>query len=183
MLKALLLFTLLTSESNLCQAPDVAPIQELVDKRAHILQTKLESGDSYKIAMAATRPEITNPLLILALIEIESRYDKRGKSKKGCLGLTQLSRRTAKAVAQKLGIAVHDLYDIFDNILISSAFLDEILHFHRRLLDALTIYNKGIVNWLDNPTPSGYSFATVRRYRLLQKELSKENSLFCSKMP
>jgi soluble lytic murein transglycosylase-like protein len=182
-LALILLFN--TNAVNRCLAPEpanVVPLQELVEKRAYVLQTPLESTDSYEIAAAATDVGIKfklSPAFIIALIEIESRYSKKAKSKKGCKGLVQISKRTGKYLIDKFGI-VGDIEEIKNNIYLGVAYLHELIEQHGPLLKALTIYNKGYGNWVNNPEISGYAFAITKRYNYL-KHLIHDDGLTCRK--
>lgn len=177
-----LLLLLNTSDGNRCIAPepaDVAPLQELIEKRAFVLQTKLEPNDSFIIATEATKVGEQfklSPVFILALIEIESRYNKRAKSKKGCQGLMQISRQTSKYLKEKFHITGDAFVDIKNNIFLGVAYLHELIEQHGNIMQAVTIYNKGYGNWIKNPKISGYSFAVNKRYRYLKSLLIKDQN-------
>lgn len=169
-----------TSGGNRCIAPepaDVAPLQELIEKRAFVLQTKLEPYDSYNIATAATevgKKFGLSPVLIIAIIEVESRYDKRAKSQKGCRGLIQLSKQTSKYLTEKFHVTGEAFLDISNNVFLGMAYLHELIKEQKSLLKALTIYNKGYVNWFANPEISGYAFFINKRYKYLNSLLIKD---------
>ena len=187
MLHLLLISLLFTAESNRClpvEKPDLAPMMELIEKRAFVLQTHLEPYNSEEIAMAvmATREEFRiDPALILAVIELESRYEKRAKSKKGCKGLIQMSKWVGKSIAGRLNIENYNIFDIRTNVRMGGYFLRELLDSYKDVRKALTVYNKGVVKWLDNPTVSGYSFAVAKRFHLLKGMMRRENGLTCNK--
>jgi soluble lytic murein transglycosylase-like protein len=181
-LQTLILTVLLNTPVINIQNLETEPLQELIEKRAYLLQTKLEPLDSSQISISTinvSKNLNVNPFLILAVIEIESRYDKKAKSKKKCRGLTQVSQKTGKNIATKLGLTQYNLDDIKDNILIGVSFLKEILQSHPRLLTALTIYNRGLGNFKKNPKISNYAHAVVKRFRYL-KSIYKTN-IFCTK--
>jgi soluble lytic murein transglycosylase-like protein len=170
-----------------CLAPepaDVVPLQELIAKRAYVLQTKLDSSDAQEMAVAATevgREFGLSPVFVIALIEVESRYDKRAKSKKGCRGLIQLSKRTSKYLVDKFKIVGDPFYDIGNNIYLGIAYLAELIGEQRNLLKALTIYNKGYGNWINNPRISGYTHMVTKRFRYLKTLVTQDNGLICKK--
>jgi soluble lytic murein transglycosylase len=105
---------------------------------------------------------------------------KRVKSKKGCMGLIQVSRSTGRYMAEKLGIKNYNPFDVKHNVLVGIGYLRELLDQFGDLKTAITVYNRGIVKWLDNPTPSGYSHGVVKRYNYLKKLIKKENGLTCN---
>jgi soluble lytic murein transglycosylase-like protein len=185
-LQILTLLLSLTNGANRCLAPepaDVTPLQELVEKRAFVLQTKLEPNDSFTIATAATEVGEQfklSPVFILALIEIESRYNKKAKSKKGCQGLVQLSKQTSKYLIVKFHTTGDVFVDIRNNIFLGIAYLHELIEQQGNLLKAVTIYNKGYGNWVNNPHISGYALAVNKRYKYLKSLLIKDE-LTCRK--
>lgn len=183
----MLLFQLGMNGGNRCIAPeaaDVAPLQELIAKRAYVLQTKLDSSDAHDMAVTATevgKEFGLSQVFIVALIEVESRYDKRAKSKKGCKGLIQVSKRTGKYLVEKFKVVGDPFYDIGNNVYLGIAYLAELIAEQGNLLKALTIYNKGYGGWLNNPKISGYTYAVTKRYHYLKTLLIKNNGLTCSK--
>jgi soluble lytic murein transglycosylase-like protein len=175
---AMILPTLLLI-ATLSQNINPIALQEVIEKRAFVLKTDLEPYDSEQIAL--TTLEVSKEFnldisLILAIIELESRYEKRAKSKKGCLGLTQVSKRTGKYIANKFDIKTYSLTTIKDGILIGVAYLKELLIQFKTLPAAITIYNKGIVQWLDNPKTSGYAKKVIKRAKYLKSLIRKENN-------
>jgi soluble lytic murein transglycosylase-like protein len=190
MLSTLALFIFLNTQGinscqeTLIQPQDPDPVTEVVFKRAHLLQTSLAPQDPLDIVKAAQEAKgryDVDLALVLAMIEIESRYSKRAKSKKGCLGLLQVSKSTGRYMAEKLGLDPRNLTEVRNNILVGMAYLKELLIQYGDLKTAVTIYNKGIVNYLDNPTVSGYSRAVMRRYDYLKKVLAKPQGIECHK--
>lgn len=179
LLQTLTLLSLLSTFSDNIgpETPNLAPLQELIEKRAFTLQTKLEPLDSYNIAISAINVGIEtriDPLLFLALIEIESRYDKKAKSKKGCKGLTQVSSKIGDVISNKLNLKNYNLYNIYDSIKIGGTFLSDLLKQFPNILIGLTIYNKGYGNWIKNPEISNYAYAIKKRYNYLKKLYNKE---------
>jgi soluble lytic murein transglycosylase-like protein len=187
MFQVLLLATLLstsTADYGPPQPAEVVKLQEFIQKRAFVLQTPIEPFDAGEIALnaiSAGEEFKIEPLKILALIEIESRYDRRAKSKKKCLGLTQMAIATARGMAQMLGLVKYSLFTINDSIRLGAAFLKENIRPGRPIEVSFDIYNRGIGNWLRNPTVSGYGQATKKRYSHLKSVYKKENELKCTK--
>ena len=187
MIQILAFFLYTNFQKPMCYQPaqqDNLALVEVVHKRANTLQTLIAPQDPLDIVKAAE--EASNKFnvdiaLVFAIIEIESRYAKRAKSKKGCQGLTQVSKSTGKYMAEKLGIVKYDPLNIRHNILVGVGYLRELLDQFKDLKPAITIYNRGIVNWLDNPVHSRYSHGVMKRYNYLRKLIKKEDGLTCQK--
>lgn len=183
----ILTFLILMNTTPICDFPeekDHSALVEIVHKRAYTLQTLIAPEDPLDIVRAAE--EVSNKFeidiaLVFAVIEIESRYSKRAKSKKGCMGLMQVSKSTGKYMAEKLDIINYNPFNIRHNLLVGIGYLKELIEQHKDLKAAITVYNKGIVNWLDNPKNSRYSHGVVRRYKYLKSLIKKENGLTCNK--
>ena len=178
------LFTITNGNYGPPLPPETVKIQEFVQKRSFVLQNPLSSFEAAEIAVStinAGAESKIDPLVILALIEIESRYNPKAKSKKKCLGLTQMATTTAKAVAKKLGVLKYDLFKINDSIRLGVGFLKENLKLGRPLEVSFDIYNRGIGNWTKKPKISGYGWATKKRYNYLKLLYKKENDLTCTK--
>jgi len=132
----------------------------------------MNESEAHILAEAALeeRGTISIPV-ILAVIEIESRYDARAKSKKKCKGLMQLSWSTAKSVGDALGLAKIDLGDIRTNVKLGVTYLGELLEQYGDLKVALTIYNLGWQGFVrSGKKVSGYSKAVLKRAALLDKK-------------
>jgi hypothetical protein len=118
--------------------------------------------------------------IVLAVIEIESRYDKKGKSKKGCRGLMQLSPGTAKTMAKRLGMSKFDVFDLKTNVKLGVAYLAALLEENGAMGLALTIYNRGWLKFVEHGKKiSGYALTVIHRSHLLKKLL--KNDLTCEK--
>ncbi|HSN92358.1 MAG TPA: lytic transglycosylase domain-containing protein [Anaeromyxobacteraceae bacterium] len=84
-----------------------------------------------------------DPILVLALIEVESRFDPAARSGSDARGLMQLLPATMRSEAERSGIAFEDLHDPVANVQAGVRYL-------RRLIDAfgqgevaLMAYNAG----------------------------------------
>ena len=87
-----------------------------------------------------------NAILLLALMEEESRYKPRAKSKRGAVGLLQIRPMTGKDVAQRHQIPWEDGSSLFEptvNILIGGTYLSELQERLGTWDLALTAYNQG----------------------------------------
>ena len=118
--------------------------------------------------------------LILATIEIESKYDRKGKSKKKCKGLMQLSKGTADTMRKRLGLAKQDIYDIGYNVKLGVNYLAALLEENDSIGKALTIYNRGSKSFISHGKRiSGYALSVLKKAKLIGKLL--KNDLTCEK--
>jgi soluble lytic murein transglycosylase-like protein len=131
------------------------------------------------VSVLEERGAISVPF-ILAVVEIESRYDKKAKSKKKCKGLMQLSKGTAKVMAKRLDMSKVDLSDIKTNVKLGVSYLAALLQENGSIGKALTIYNMGWRNFVRHGKKiSGYGFLVMKRANLIKHLL--ENNLTCEK--
>lgn len=102
----------------------------------------------------ASRENGIDPLLILAVIREESRFDADARSIAGALGLMQLMPNTAQWVDRHIKIPLRhsgQLYDAKTNILIGSYYLKHLLKTYNSIPIALAAYNAGedaVRDWL-----------------------------------
>ncbi|MFN4279644.1 transglycosylase SLT domain-containing protein [Thermosynechococcus sp.] len=93
-----------------------------------------------------------NPLLVMALIRQESRFEKDIRSAVGATGLMQLLPETAAWIAEKLNLKSYSLVDPEDNIRLGTWYVDYTHNqYHQNTLLALASYNAGPGNvnrWL-----------------------------------
>jgi soluble lytic murein transglycosylase len=88
-----------------------------------------------------------NPLLVLALMRQESRFESQVISPSGAIGLMQLMPNTADWIARKLSLANYDLTKPEDNIRLGTWYLQENLERHDdNALIAVASYNAGVGN-------------------------------------
>jgi soluble lytic murein transglycosylase-like protein len=187
MIQTIMLISLLATAGGNYGPPlpsETVKLQEFILKRAYVLQTPLYPFEAVEIALATINSAEEfkiEPLKILALIEIESRYDAKAKSKKKCLGLTQMAKNTALNIAKALNIMKYDLFIISDAVRLGVAFLAENIRHNRAIEVSYDIYNRGIGNWMKHPKVSNYGFATKKRYRYLKSLYKKESDKTCEK--
>lgn len=95
---------------------------------------------------AARRHEL-DPLLLVAVIEVESHFRRRGRSSVGALGLMQLMPSTAQAFARRAGVRWRGAASLFDpetNVPIGAAYLAHLLaRFDGNTEHALAAYCHG----------------------------------------
>lgn len=102
----------------------------------------------------ASRLTNLDPLLILAIIREESRYDAEARSIAGAMGLMQLMPTTAKLFERHAQVQIRnnlDLYEPKKNILIGAHYFRHLLNTFSTLPAALAAYNAGeepVKEWL-----------------------------------
>lgn len=95
-----------------------------------------------------------DPYLICAIIKSESNFNQYAVSRKGAIGLMQLSPATAKWVAYKLRLeySIEKLYDPNYNILIGTWYIKYLIDYYKNDIRlAVAAYNAGMTNvnkWL-----------------------------------
>jgi soluble lytic murein transglycosylase len=83
---------------------------------------------------------------VLAVIEVESRFDPFAVSHKGALGLMQVMPATGAPIARRLGIPWRGPQTLFDpraNVRIGVAYLRELIDRYANVRAALAAYNWG----------------------------------------
>lgn len=148
----------------------------------------MEEPDAWKISDAilkeSTRYSL-DPILILALIDVESKFQHAAVSPAGARGLMQIMPSTGKALVQEIGLAsasqsgrfrVELLDDPLLNIKLGIHYLHALISYFRNLTTALIAYNLGpteLQNRLENEIAYSEDYAigvlrTYQRYKLLQ---------------
>jgi len=87
-----------------------------------------------------------DPLLVMALIHVESRFNSFAVSPVGALGLMQVLPSTGEELAAELGIAWHGSQTLFDpivNVRLGVAYLHQLSQRYEDLPTALAAYNWG----------------------------------------
>lgn len=97
-----------------------------------------------------------DPMLVQAMVRVESRFNPSAKSSKGAIGLMQLMPETADWIAAKNGEPLLNIEDLFKpevNIRLGVSYLKDLLQeFDGSLPTALAAYNAGRGNvrkWLE----------------------------------
>ena len=124
------------------QAASVVPIVERHARRFHV-----------------------DPLMVLAVIQVESRFDPNAVSSKGAMGLMQLEGATARALAMELGLQWTGddlLFDPDVNVLLGCAYLRQLMDRFGDQDAALAAYCSGPTfvearRDVNGPIPLGYS--------------------------
>jgi hypothetical protein len=84
-----------------------------------------------------------DPLLVLALIRIESGFDPGALSRRGARGLMQLRERTMRREAQRAGLSYDSPHDPIANVQAGVRYLRRLLDAFGRQEVALMAYNAG----------------------------------------
>ncbi len=134
--------------------PAVAsPDARLENEIARYLATRrtgLSGAEVESLARAVVREARARdlePLLVLAVVEVESSFDNFAVSPAGAFGLMQIRPATGEALAQRLDIPWQGATTLFDpvaNVRMGVAYLEELLQrFDDDLPTALAAYNFG----------------------------------------
>ncbi len=126
---------------------------------------------------------------VLAIINVESSFNKDAVSNKGAVGLMQLTDGTARFVADMRGIAVYDLKEPATNIDFGCYYLRYLVMKFEELETAVVAYNAGegnVLRWLrdsryslDGRTLKEIPFEESRNYlEKYKNSYKKYNNLY-----
>ena len=116
---------------------------------ARLVARGLDAAEAAPLArtiVAESRLRGLEPALVLAVIEVESSFRPRAVSSADAYGLMQLRLPTARAVAERCGVAwrgAATLLDPVDNVRLGIAYLAELRDRFGHLPTALAAYNWG----------------------------------------
>jgi soluble lytic murein transglycosylase-like protein len=99
-----------------------------------------------RAVVEASRAHSLPPTLLVAVMEVESRFDPYAVSNKGALGMMQILPSTGIEVARRVGIPWRGPRTLFDpraNVRLGAAYLRELLDRYASLRVALAAYNEG----------------------------------------
>lgn len=125
--------------------PEVVAAQALLAPLARQMG-EAERGALARALVEASHEHGLEPALVLAVIEVESRFDPFAVSHKGALGLMQILPSTGAPIARRLGIAWRGPQTLFDphaNVRIGVAYLRELIDRYANVRAALAAYNWG----------------------------------------
>jgi soluble lytic murein transglycosylase len=109
--------------------------------------TREEVRRVVRVVDRAARRHGIDPLMVLAVIHVESRFDPWAVSPKGALGLMQLLPSTAREIAPRVGIRWTSddlLFDPEINVALGAYYLKQMLQrFDGNLDAALAAYERG----------------------------------------
>ncbi len=112
-------------------------------------RTGLPPRQGFRVALAIVREARRNqldPLLVTAVIRVESNFDSYAVSPKGALGLMQLMPATGRWLAERAKSPVREARYLFDferNLELGCAYLAELLARFGEVEEALLAYNVG----------------------------------------
>jgi len=121
-----------------------------------------------------------DPLVVLAVIQVESRFDPTAVSSQGAMGLMQLQADTARELAMDLGLQWTGddlLFDPDVNVLLGCAYLSRLIDRFGDLDAALAAYSSGpgIVEarrGANSPIPLAYTDRVWDVLKILQPKAS-----------
>ncbi|MFN4189619.1 MAG: lytic transglycosylase domain-containing protein [Pseudothermotoga sp.] len=112
-----------------------------------------------------------DPLLIMALIKVESNFKEYALSYAGAVGLMQVMPQTAAWISEKLNLNV-DINSPVDNIVIGIKYLQYLLDFYDGDLDiALRAYNAGPARVSSQNSISNRYLQKIKAYYKIYKIL------------
>ena len=121
-----------------------------------------------------------DPLLVLAVIQVESRFDRRAVSPRGAQGLMQVKQVVVDELVDegKLSTREHDLKDPQVNVQIGVSYLAHLIELFGDLNIALAAYNWGPSRIRDTlaaeqAIPSQYVSKVLSAQRSLESELAR----------
>lgn len=151
----------------------VTKIQTILDREATRLDAETRNKLESTILQLAADYNF-DPLLIMAVMHVESRFQPQAKSFAGALGLMQVRPIVVREVASQLQIAPHDhpklLSSIEFNVRVGVHYLDFLRKkFKGDLKKALMAYNRGPTaaarSYGGRPAPDGgYQGKVLKRY-------------------
>ena len=117
-----------------------------------------------------------DPLLVLAIIQVESSFGPRAISRKGARGLMQVKPSTARAEVTRLGwewAGDHNLFEPALNVRVGIEYLSKLVSKFGSVEKALIAYNHGetaVRGWLSGglSLPQAYLRRVQSEYRRLQ---------------
>jgi soluble lytic murein transglycosylase-like protein len=107
--------------------------------------------DLARAILSETEAARLDPLLVLAVIQVESGYDPAAQSSAGAVGLMQLLPATMRREAERLGLDELDGLDPVDNVRAGVRYLRRCLDSYPDLDLALMAYNAGpnrLYSWI-----------------------------------
>ncbi|ACL65996.1 Lytic transglycosylase catalytic [Anaeromyxobacter dehalogenans 2CP-1] len=126
--------------------PEADPLVEAIDAQIAARMPGLADGDRTRLAstivLEAEAARI-DPLLVLALIEVESSFDARALSGAGAKGLMQLRESTLRRELERVGLPAGDPHDPVLNVRAGVRYLRRLLDAFGREEVALMAYNAG----------------------------------------
>jgi hypothetical protein len=143
-----------------------------------------ETAELANIIMRQSKLYGYDPLLIVAIIQVESRFRSMATGKfqsgepSGATGLMQIKQSTVESVAERLGMDFpeQDLMDAETNVMWGITYLTRLLLYFGDIRTAIIAYNFGIGNVQDRLSrgeilPKGYYHKVMDFYGQLKGEI------------
>ncbi len=112
-----------------------------------------------------------DPLLIMALIKVESDFREHAVSRAGAIGIMQLMPETAAWISEKLNLVV-DINSVVDNIVVGIRYLHYLIDLYDGDLDfALRAYNAGPARVAADNNISKKYLSKIKLYYVIYKVL------------
>lgn len=113
--------------------------------------------------------------LLLAIIHVESRFNKSAKSRKGAIGLMQIQRKTAQWIAEEfqMDVAYQDLENPEVNVSLAVAYLNYLIGKTGSVQKGLLAYNAGLQGFRKWGGVPKYSKDVKRETKRVSAELLK----------
>lgn len=152
-----------------------AKIESLLEKEAFFLRGETRS-DFIAYLVSTAKAHQFDPLLILAIIKVESSFKPQAMSNRGALGLLQLKPIAAKEVSLFFDLArvtPHQLMDPFINIRFGIHYLSFLRGaVGKNWMRILAAYNAG-PTYIRNAEviPTGYASKVLKTYREIIKQV------------
>lgn len=151
------------------------------DARHRVAHALVDAGERFDV----------DPLLLLALIDVESDYDPDARGRRGGRGLMQLRPVTALDVAERHGIAGPEDVDLRDpavNVRLGTAYLAELREQFGDWTLALAAYNSGPTRVRrtlarGGDAPRRYAERVLARWNELRDELGGGDPARSAKSP
>ena len=162
-------------ESEVARLEEQVRIIEVIETFRTSL-SEAEGRDLAAIIQQESARYCFDPLLVLALIGVESSFRTSAVSKVGARGLMQLMPATAEAAAAKRGLEIErsDLFDPDINVTLGTQYLFEMILDFGDVRTALAAYNMGETRLRSRirrnvPLPSDYSNRVMAAYDQIRK--------------
>jgi soluble lytic murein transglycosylase-like protein len=124
---------------------EIASIRAFLETRRTGL-ARFEVDRLARTIVAEAQRNALDPTLVMAVIQVESRFNTFAVSPVGALGLMQVLPSTGEETAAELGVAWHGPQTLFDpiaNVRIGVAYLRQLSKRYQDLPTALAAYNWG----------------------------------------
>ena len=137
-----------------------------------------EIGTLANVIYEQSRKYGYDPLLLLALIQVESSFKKEVVSNKGAMGLMQMKPSIGSDVANRRGVDWYNRSMLFEpdyNVELGSLYLFELVLKFGDVKEAITAYNIGEtrlrnIRRQDGQPPQQYLSKVLRKYRELKEK-------------